>query len=141
MKKEKVILSFIATLIGLMVAGLAFYFYESSKTLPPSTVKTISIVSASPTPKPSIFLSIDSPKDGEVFNKKVITLSGKTAPDAIISVILKNYQDIITPALNGVFSTTINIEDGQNLIELTAIAQNGESVKTLLTVTFSTEEF
>ncbi|MEK7534750.1 MAG: hypothetical protein AAB600_05500 [Patescibacteria group bacterium] len=141
MKKEKVILSFIATLIGLMFAGVAFYFYESSKDLPPSTIKKISIVQPTPTPKPSIFLSLDRPKDEEVVSKKVITISGKTIPEAIVSIIAQNSQDIITPALNGDFSTTINVEDGQNLIEITAIAPNGESAKALRTVTFSTEEF
>lgn len=141
MKKEKVILYFIATFIGLVFAGVAFYFYESSKDLPPSTIKTISIAKPSPTPKPSIFLSLDMPKDEEVVSKKVVTLSGKTIPDAIISIILENSQDMITPALNGDFSTTVTLEDGQNLIEITAISQNGESTKALRTVTFSTEEF
>jgi len=139
MKKEKVILSFIATLIGLMVAGGAFYFYESSKV--PPKIKTISIISPTPTPKPSIFLSLDRPKDEEVVSKKVITISGKTIPDSIVSIITENSQDIITPALNGDFSTTINVDDSQNLIEITAIAPNGESAKALRTVTFSTEEF
>lgn len=141
MKKEKVILSFIATLIGLMVAGGAFYFYESSKTVPPSKIKTITIAAPTPTPEPSIFLSLEKPKDEEVVSKKIITISGKTIPDAIVSIITENSQDIITPALNGDFSTTINVEDGQNLIETTAIAPNGESVKLTRTVTFSTEEF
>lgn len=141
MKKEKVILSFIATLVGLTLAGVIFYFYESSKTVPSSTTKTISIVASSPTPKPSIFLTLDSPKDEEVVSKKIITISGKTAPDATVAIITKNSQDIITPALNGDFSTTLNIEDGPNLVEITAIAQNGESVKVLRTITFSTEEF
>ena len=141
MKKEKVVLSFIATLIGLLVAGVAFYFYESSKTIPKSLVKTIAIVSESPTPKPSIFLTVDEPKDEDVVSKKVITLTGKTIPDAVVSIISEDYQDIITPAGNGDFSTTINITDGQNLIEITAIAPNGESAKLTKTVTFSTEEF
>lgn len=141
MKAEKVILSFIAVLIGLLVAGAAFYFYESSKTVPSSTVKTISIASPSPTPKPSIFLNLDSPKDEEVVNKKVITISGKTIPKAIVSIITENSQDVITPALNGSFSTTLTIGDGQNFIEVTAISPNGEDVKVMRTVTFSTEEF
>lgn len=141
MKAEKVILSFIAVLIGLLVAGAAFYFYESSKTVPSLRPKTISITSPSPTPKPSIFLNLDSPKDEEVVNKKVITISGKTIPEAIVSVITEGSQEIITPALNGSFSTTLTIGDGQNLIEVTAISPNGEDVKVMRTVTFSTEEF
>lgn len=141
MKTEKVILSFIATLIGLAVAGGAFYFYQKSKTIPPSAIKTITILSPSPTPKPSIFLSIDSPKDEDVVSKKIITVSGKTIPEAIVTIISETYQDVITPAKNGDFSTTINIDDGQNVIEIRAIAPNGESSKDLRTVTFSTEEF
>lgn len=141
MKAEKVILSFIAVLIGLVVAGGAFYFYEFSKTPPTPKIKTISIASPSPTPKPSIFLNLDSPKDEEVVNKKVITISGKTIRDAIVSIITENSQDVITPALNGDFSTTLTIGDGQNLIEVTAFSQNGETAKILRTVTFSTEEF
>lgn len=141
MKAEKVILSFIAVLIGLLVAGAAFYFYESSKTVPSLSPKTISIASPSPTPKPSIFLNLDSPKDEEVVNRKVITVSGKTIKDAIVSIITDDSQDIITPALNGSFSTTLTIGDGQNLVEVTAISPNGEDVKVMRTVTFSTEEF
>lgn len=141
MKKEKVILSFIASLIGLLAAGVVFYFYESSKTIPKSQVKTISIISPSPTPKPSIFLSLEEPKDEDVVSKKVITISGKTIPDAIVSIITKTHQDVITPALNGDFSTSINIDDGQNLIEIAAFSSNGESIKLTRTVTFSTEEF
>lgn len=141
MKKEKVILSFIAAFIGLVVTGSAFYFYESSKTVPPSKIKTITIITPVPTPKPSIFLSLDRPKDEEVVSKKVVILSGKTIPEAIVIIITQSSQDIITPALNGDFSTTLNVEDGQNLIEITAIAPNGESAKALRTVTFSTEEF
>lgn len=141
MKKEKVILSFIAAVIGLMVAGSAFYFYESAKTVQPSKIKTITIVASSPTPKPSIFLSLDRPRDEEVVSKKVITISGKTIPDAIVSIITQNSQDIITPALNGDFSTTVTVEDGQNLIEITAISPNGEDVKVTRTITLSTEEF
>lgn len=141
MKKEKVILSFIATLIGLAAAGVAFYFYESAKVIPPSAIKKISITTPSPTPKPSIFLTLDSPKDEEVVSKKTITISGKTIPDAVVFIITQNSQDAITPALNGDFSTTLNIEDGQNLIEIAAISANGEDVKVTRTVTFSTEEF
>jgi len=142
MKKEKIVLSFIATLIGLLAAGGAFYLYESSKTTsqqPP--VKTISIVSPSPTPMPSIFLIIDTPKNEDVVNKKVVTLSGKTTPDAIVSVISEIHQDIVIPSGNGSFSTTINIADGQNLIHITALAPNGESVKNSTILTHSTEEF
>lgn len=141
MKKEKIIMSFAATLIGLLVAGIVFYLYESSSKIAPKATKTISIASPSPSPTQTIFLTIDSPKDEEVFTQKTITISGQTTHDAIVSIISKNSQDIITPSQNGDFSTTININDGQNIIEITAIDESGQSAKVTKTVTFSTEEF
>jgi len=134
-------MSFIATLIGLLAAGIAFYLYESSNKVAPSATKTVSVSSPSPSPKPTIFLTLDLPKDEDVVSKKVVTISGTTTPDAIVVIISKDFQDIITPSQNGDFSTTININDGQNIIEITAIGPNGESVITTKTVTFSTEEF
>jgi len=141
MKKEKIIMSFTATFIGLLVAVIVFFLYESSNKVAPKATKKVSVASPSPSPKPTIFLTLDSPKDEEVVTKKVVTISGRTTPDAIISIISKNHQDIITPSQNGEFSTTININDNQNIIEITAIGPNGESEKLVRTVTFSTEEF
>jgi len=141
MRKEKIIMSVTATFIGLLVAGIVFFLYESSKRVAPSATKKVSVASPSPSPKPTIFLTVDSPKDEDVVTKKVLTISGKTIPAAIVVIISKNYQDIITPSQNGDFSTTISINDGQNIIEITAIGPNGESVITTKTLTFSEEEF
>jgi len=141
MKTERVLLSLLAVVVGLLVAGIAFYLYENTKTIPASRSKTISTTTPIPTLKPSIFLSVDKPKDEEVFGKKIISISGKTASDAIVIVLTNNDEKILTPTSSGDFSTTTTIEAGQNLIEITAIAQNGESTSVLRVVTFSTEEF
>ncbi len=141
MKTEKVVLSLLAVFFGLLVAGIAFYIYENTKTISPSEIKTVSIATPTPTPKPSIFLKLDKPKDEEVFGKKIISISGKTTPDAIVVVLTNNDEEVLTPTSSGDFSTTTNIQNGQNLIEITAIAPNGESTRILKTVTFSTEEF
>lgn len=141
MKNEKVLLSLLAVIVGLLVAGIAFYFYENTKTIPPSETKAISIPTPTPTLKPSIFLSIDKPKDEEVFEKKIISISGKTASDAIVIILTNNDEKILTPANSGDFSTTTSIESGQNLIEITGIAPNGERARKLITVTFNNEEF
>jgi hypothetical protein len=143
MGKEKALLSFIAVFIGLLVAGIAFYFYENSKTIPSTEeIKTAIAISPSPTPQPSMFLTLNQPKDEEVVQKKIITISGKTTSDATIVILAgSSAEEIISPASNGDFSTTTTIENGQNLIEITAIALNKEKVKVIRTVTFSTEEF
>lgn len=141
MKKEKLILSFVATFFGLLVAGGMFYAFQATKTITPTNSKTVSIVSPSPTPLPAIFLTVDKPKDEEVLGNKILVISGKTASNAVIIVITNSTEEVITPALNGDFSTTSTIEDGQNIIEIKAIAPNGESVTIKKTVTYSLEEF
>lgn len=143
MKTEKLILSFIAVLFGLLVAGIAFYLFQATKTIPDTktAAKTISIISPAPTAAPSISLSLDRPKDEEVVNNKVLIVSGKTQSNNVVVVITDSSEDVITPSSTGSFSTTVNLDDGQNILEIIAIAPNGESVTNKKTVTYSQEEF
>ena len=142
MKKEKLILSFIATLFGLLVAGIAFYLFQATKTVPSTaTTKAISTTSPTPTRSPSISLVLDRPKDEEVVNSKILIVSGKTQSNAVIVVITDSSDDVIAPSSKGNFSTTVNLDDGQNILEIIAIAPNGESVTSKKTVTYSQEEF
>lgn len=143
MKTERILLSLLAVVIGLIVAGIAFFLYENTrKNKPQSQTKEISVVTPTPTTsKPSIFLSLDKPKDEEVVTKKIISISGKTVTDAIVVVLTNNDEEVLAPTSNGDFSTTTTIEDGENLIEITAIKPDGESTSILRVVTFSKEEF
>lgn len=141
MDKEKVILSFVAILVGLLFAAVGFYFYQGAKSIDFSKQKTVSIKSPTPTPSPSIFLQVDEPKDEQVFDKKIIKISGKTANDAIIVILLQNSEEVITPNTLGVFSTTVTINNGENFMEITAMGSNGESTSVNRTVTYSTESF
>lgn len=144
MKKEKVILSFIAVLVGLFVAGTAFFLYQSTKKLPESETKIASKISPIPKnkkPDQSVLLIIDTPSDESVFEDKTITLAGKTEPDAIVIVSTELEDESITPTKNGSFSTTITLTDGQNQIVITTIAPSGKETKETRIVTFSTESF
>ena len=141
MSKEKVVLSFIAVVVGILVTGVAFYLYEATKVVPASKIKTIKISSPTKTPKPSIFLTIKDPEDEKVVGKKVVAVSGETAKDATIVVLSPIDEDVVKPTSSGSFSTTINIDSGENNIEITAISPNGEETRITKTVTFSTEEF
>lgn len=142
MKTEKLILSFIATLFGLLVAGIVFYFFQATKTVTPnSNTKTFSFTSPTPTPIPSIFLIVVRPKEEEVVNSKVLVVSGKTAGNAVVSVITETSEDVMAPSENGDFSTTVNLDEGQNVLEIISIAPNGESIRIKKTVTYSQEEF
>jgi hypothetical protein len=140
MKNEKLILSFVAVLFGLIVAGIAFFLFQTTKNVPSNT-KIVSIVSPSPTPAPAISITLDQPKDEEVVSSKVLTVSGKTQSNAVIVVLTDSSEDVVSPSADGTFSTTVNLNDGQNMIEVSSIAPNGESVIIKKTVTYSQEEF
>ena len=141
MKKEKIILSAVATLIGILVAVGAFFFYQSTKEVKPSEVKKIIINNPSPTPQSSIFLTLNSPKDEEVVDKRIITISGKTIPDAKIIVLTQSNEEAGVAARDGSFSTEITLDQNENIIEISAIAPNGEIAKIRRVVTYSTESF
>lgn len=142
MKTERVILSFIAVLVGILVTGAVFYLYQSTKKSTSRNTKTITI-SAEPTPTPAqnVLLSIKSPTDEEVISKKIVTVEGTTEKDATVVIVTPVDQEVLTPSSNGDFSTTVNIDDGQNFIEVTAFSPRGEETKMTRTVTFSTEDF
>ncbi len=140
MTKEKIILSFVAVLIGLLVASGAFYFYQQTKVISPEKEKTVNI-NPSPTPKPSVLLTIDEPIDEKIYDTKVIKISGKTEPDALIVILAENNEEVLSPAKNGDFSTTITLGSGANLIQITAIGKNGDTNTIERTVSFSSDNF
>ncbi len=141
MKKDKLLRSFIATLFGLLVAGIAFYVFQATKIVDPSNTKVISFTTPTPMPAPSIFLTLDRPKDEEVVTSKILIIGGKTNSNAAVVVMTETFEDVITPSSNGDFSITALLDDGQNIIEVTAISPNGESATIKRTVTYSQEQF
>ncbi len=144
MKAEKVILSFVAVFVGLIAAGVAFYLYQTTRTIPPEQAKPLAMKpqdTPTPTPLDNNLLSIDSPKDEEVFDKKVINISGKTVKDSTITVSTLDSDQVVKPADNGEFTFTQTIPDGTSTIQITAIFPNGEEKKVTRTVTYSTESF
>jgi len=141
MKQERVILSFIMVIIGLLVAGVAFYIYQGTKS--GSSSKT-SISVASPTPTPitaSVYLNVDSPINESIVDNKTVTISGKTTPGATIVIITNSDQKVIAPSGVGDFSTTVIINNGANLIRVTSFGPDGQSETTQRTITYSLEDF
>lgn len=141
MKKEKILLLLIASGIGLLVAGVIFYIYESSKNIPSEKIKKVVSLVPAPTPKPSIYLNVSSPKNELVTDKRILTVSGKTLPNANIIALSPIDVSAGTASSDGNFSLTVNLDDDQNIIRITAIASNGETISATRIVTFSTENF
>ena len=142
MKTEKVVISFIAVVIGILVSAVAFYFYQTTKIVPISPTKTVTLSPTNtPEQKNKIFITLDSPVDEEVIQIRTVTISGKTIPDAVIIISTAVNDQVVTPAQNGSFSTTAVLDNGENVIEITAIDKNGQEAKITRTVTVSTESF
>jgi hypothetical protein len=140
MKQERVILSFIMVLIGLLVAGTAFYFYQSSNKTP---VVIQAMVSPTPTNQKDndVTLVIDNPNDESVAGSKDLIVSGKTNPKATVLVITDSDQQVLTSSEKGDFKTTLTINNDQNLITIISILPSGESKQVQKTVTYSTSNF
>lgn len=141
MKKEKIILSIIALIIGVVVATACFFIYQSTRKVEKSSIKTISISDPSPTPSSGLFLTIDTPQDEEVVDTRTIKISGKTTPDAKIVILTQESEEAAIPTKDGSFSTDINLSSDENIIEVSAIGANGEIVKVKRVVSYSTESF
>jgi hypothetical protein len=141
MKTEKIVISFIAVFVGIVFAGGAFYLYQSTKVVSNSQTKTVAITPPNPTPKATIYLSLDTPSEGEVFDKKTVTISGKTVPGSLVVISTDVDDQVVSPSSIGNFSATTTIDNGGNIINVTAIAPNGEEITVNRTVTFSTENF
>lgn len=141
MKQERVILSFIMVLIGLLVAGIAFYFYQTTKVVPDKSSVGTSNQAPTQTPKPTIFLVLNEPANEIVVSNKTLSVSGKTNAEATIVIITDSDQLVLKPSSQGDFSTTITLSNGQNLIRVRAITPSGETTVLDRTVTYSTETF
>lgn len=143
MKKERIILSFFALLIGLAVAGGAFYVYQTTRNQKPAEVMSETIVDIpSPTPQPNQnLLIIEKPQNEDVISSQSVTISGKTLPNTTIVAQTESEEQVAKAQSNGSFQMTVDIEDGVNVIQITAIYEDGSQNSQKLTITHSEEEF
>jgi len=83
------------------------------------------------TPPTGFYLTVTQPADGSIINVGKIEVRGSTSPGAVVSV-----NDEITMAdTQGVFTVTINLEEGPNIIEVVTSDEEGNEARTSLTVT------
>lgn len=140
MKKERVILSFIALLIGLMVAGGAFFLYENAKASAPEEETVVSVPTPSVTEE-ATRLKIDKPQNEDVITSRTVTVSGKTEPNAVLIAQSAADEQVAKASANGSFQFTLDIEEGLNIINITAILADGTEVSEIRTITYSQEDF
>lgn len=146
--KERLVIVFIAAILGLLITTAGFFIYQSTKALPnndspqPVAAKTkVTEPQATPTPPSGLYLIIDTPTDESLVGNRTINIKGKTNPDNTL-VISSNQEDVeAKPTSDGTFSTTITIDTGTNKIITRAISPTGDEKMDQRIVTYSTEDF
>lgn len=108
---------------------------NNSASVKPDTAKPEEKTSVSTKqPAEAINLDISSPTDKSVTKTAKIQVKGKTSPKAEVTV---NDQDLKADS-GGNFSTSLNLDEGENFIVVTAASENGSFAEKELTVTYET---
>jgi len=142
MKSERIILSLIAIFVGLLVAGGAFYIYQITKQIPQDKTGSITIKSqATPTPTTNGYLTVDTPKDESLTDRKTITISGKTMIGSTIIISTEAGDQVVKPSATGTFSVTETVDTGTNIISIKAVFPDGNEQTIERTVSYTTEDF
>ncbi len=96
------------------------------------TTQVESAATSDQTVSGNITLTVSSPSDGLTVNSPDITVSGKTTPNADVSV---NDQEIKADA-SGNFSVKLTLDEGDNPITVTASDEQGNYIEKDITVNF-----
>lgn len=141
MKAERIVLSIIAILIGLFVAGTVFFVYQITQNKNTEKKEEISIL-PSPTPSTTTsLLSVSSPENESVTNQKIIEIKGKGPRNATIIIATENGHHALRTSDNGDFSEEITLDSGVNILQVTALTDDGQEASIVHTISYSTESF
>lgn len=145
--KERIVIVFIATLLGLLLTTAGYFIYQTATSYSQKTSADNSPINLqaqndnAEKERQEEALSISSPTDEAVVDKRTLEITGKTYAENTV-VISSNNEDVVgTPARDGNFSITITIDAGVNKIVTRSISPDGEEIVDERIVTYSTEEF
>lgn len=150
MKKEVFLAISIGFVLGLVITFGIWTANKSLKNLPQAqasptpTLTDSSTPDSTPAPKndtPSsetLPLTVSAPMDEALVTKSTITVTGKTSPNAAVSMTYESGEQVVEADASGNFTAEVKLEGGYNLILLTAYTKSGESKSLSLTVTYTT---
>ncbi|TSC84108.1 MAG: polymorphic outer membrane protein [Microgenomates group bacterium Gr01-1014_16] len=106
----------------------------------PTVVPSESRDEVGPTPSfpVTVTLTVTSPEDESLVNKDTVTITGKTAPGATVTILSEIGEVIVAPDNSGNFTADIKLEGGYNNITITAFDSTGNSNSQTLTITYTT---
>lgn len=138
MKKEVILAIVIGFAIGLLIT---FGIYTARTALENAPSNPSPQPSTSPqTSDTQSTLTITTPANEALVDTATIPLEGSTTPEAIITIITPQGQQIITTDSAGDFATEIELAGGSNEIVISAFTKEGTKTETTLTVVYSTAE-
>lgn len=142
---EKIV---VISIVLLILVG-ALFFYKKNQSQKSGSMNQINqvqvAVSQVPNPGQStasgvalpqeVQLIVNAPTDGQTVTTSNITVSGKTVPNAEVSL---NEKDLRADAA-GNFSTSVTLDEGENVISISTYDQDGNYADKDITVTLQTE--
>lgn len=123
----------VAVAIGILVAGVGWRILSGGGQVQKTLTGTETTGRST---KEEMFLTITSPADGAAVKTNTVTVKGQTAPGAEVWV---NEAEAQADA-GGNFAVTVSLEEGENLLAVLAVDENGEAAERELTVTVETFE-
>lgn len=147
MKKEVFLAVAIGFGLGLVIT---FGIWTANKSLKdaqlsqpsPTPAETTPIPTSSVSPSPSspvtVTLTVTTPEDESLVTKDSLTVSGKTAAGATVTIISETSEQITTADQSGNFSADVELEGGYNNITITAFDSSGNTNSQTITVTYTT---
>jgi hypothetical protein len=148
MIKELSLAVIFGLLIGFGLTGTFYYIRQSShqpKNTPNFVIPTLSPdspanpkISPTPTSSSNLNLEITSPQNNDIIATSKTIIKGNTAPNSliVITTLLKNYH--LTADIQGLFSQSIDLEPGLNVVNITAIDKNDQENHLEFLLTYST---
>lgn len=134
MKREAVIVGIFGLGLGLLVAWGIWNFKSKPKPAAPQLAPTIA-----PTTVPSFFLDLTSPEDESVLTETEATVSGKTIAKTTVVISTNTDDKVLETQSDGSFTTTVDLEEGENIIAVTVYSPTQETKEEVRTVIYEKE--
>lgn len=140
----------LAVIIGIILGAIILYGInlanQSTKNLPQNTKTTttpsptLTKEGSTDTNKNGNKISVTSHVNNQVVFENKITLVGKANANSTVAVVSSLTEEIIQSNATGAFSITIDLEQGENIIELSQLNQNQDLLDhTTISIVYSSK--
>ncbi|MFC1711266.1 hypothetical protein ACFLZ1_01635 [Patescibacteria group bacterium] len=139
MRKEVIIAILLGFAVGLFIA---YGIYSANKAVKETKINqpTTSETSATSQPQasPTFQLTVSEPEDNIVLSDEEATVSGQTEPKTTVAILAEESEELLYADKQGLFSTTIELIGGLNVIKVIAVNKAGERQEKIINVIYST---